>query len=193
MVHPEKRLEYSAEYAGMKFIKLLWENTVSGTACSAPVWGTGNRALHTLYSAPQASGFLNVLRSDVASTPLLIRPKRADKCAELNIRIASRDAALKLDHETGAGLEMKNQQRYEPQHWALRVWRQQHIVLMFCLHTLMNSDVKWHNEDEVIVQTDSKWGLFKTGITLRMVAPLQCARSVWNYSTYITVRLQVWC
>lgn len=34
---------------------------------------------------------------------------------------------------------------------------------MFGLHTLINLDVKRHNEDEVVVQADLKRGLFKTG------------------------------
>lgn len=58
---------------------------------------------------------------------------------------------------------------------------------MFGLHTLINLDEKWHNEDKVIVQTDLNWGIHKT--ILCMAAPLQYARRVWNYSTYKIIAL----
>lgn len=78
MVHPQKRLKCSTVYAGRNSylhcmgLLPLWGYTVVHTARSTPVWGKGNRAC-ALYSVPEASDFLNILRSDVVSTLLLIR------------------------------------------------------------------------------------------------------------------------
>lgn len=116
MVHPEKRFKCMCRLSGLEekihictvLGQLFFEqNTVVLTACSAPVWGERNRA-HTL--APQASNFLNILRSDVAhcSSPHTgdkWAPK-ANKQPDCNIRITSCGTDRGVDHETGYGWKL---------------------------------------------------------------------------------------